>query len=102
MTESQIQKEIIQFLKEHKIFHFRVNADATTVGIPDIVACYKGVFLGIEVKTPTGVATKMQEKVREEIYNNQGWHVYARSVDDVRKVMFLINKYGTFGEYKWN
>lgn len=102
MTESQIQKEIIQFLKDNKIFHFRVNADATTVGIPDIVACYKGVFLGIEVKTPTGVATKMQERVKEEIYNNQGWHVYAKSVEDVRKVMFLIDKYGTLGDFKCN
>lgn len=102
MTESQIQKEIIQFLKDNKIFHFRVNADATTVGIPDIVACYKGVFLGIEVKTPTGVATKMQERVKEEIYNSQGWHVYAKSVEDVRKVMFLIDKYGTLGDFKCN
>lgn len=90
MTEAQIQAEILKFLKDNKIFHFRVNADSTTVGIPDIVACYRGRFIGIEVKAKEGRPTCIQDVVREKILDSKGSHVYARSVDDVAEVLIAI------------
>jgi len=65
--ETRIQRKIQNYLNEKRIFHFRVNADTNTVGIPDIIACYKGYFIGIEVKTPEGHATNIQDKIGQEI-----------------------------------
>ena len=30
-----------------------------TSGVPDIICCYKGRFLGLEVKLPTGALTEL-------------------------------------------
>jgi Holliday junction resolvase len=51
MKESEIQSKIIKKLKANKAYVVKV-VQATTKGVPDILACYKGQFIGIEVKKP--------------------------------------------------
>ena len=38
-----------------------------TSGVPDIICCYKGRFLGLEVKLPTGALTELQTRAIEKI-----------------------------------
>ena len=42
-------------------------------GVPDIVACIRGVFWGIEVKRKGKKPTPLQEKRGLEIQNASGW-----------------------------
>jgi Holliday junction resolvase len=49
MTEQQIQKKIIDKLQDNGAYVIKIIT-ASKSGVPDIVACYKGIFLGIEVK----------------------------------------------------
>jgi hypothetical protein len=38
----------------------KIHGDQWTAGIPDLLACYKGHFLGLEVKAPTGHPSELQ------------------------------------------
>lgn len=87
--EGKIQAEIIKYLKENKIWHFRYNANVT-YGMPDILAIYNGYFVGIEVKTENGIATTLQERMKESIEEAGGYYIFATSVDDVYKLIRRI------------
>ena len=50
-SEQAIQSEIIKHLKSIGAYVIKVSA-ATKAGIPDIICCYKGRFIAIEVKRP--------------------------------------------------
>ena len=50
-AETKIQSAIIKYLDSKGCHTIKVMA-ATLSGEPDIVGCYKGMFFGIEVKTP--------------------------------------------------
>ena len=52
-VEDILQDKIVEYLKRKHIWHFRYTA-STTFGIPDILALYKGFFIGIEIKREDG------------------------------------------------
>lgn len=56
-------------------------------GDPDIVACVKGRFVGIEAKTSDGKIREIQKVRAEQITRSGGLHVFARSVEDVRDIL---------------
>ena len=58
-----------------------------TSGIPDIICCYKGRFLGLEVKLPGGKLTALQHKALEKINAAGGIGRRVESVDDVKAVI---------------
>jgi hypothetical protein len=89
--EGKIQAEIIKYLKDNKIWHFRYNANVT-YGMPDIIAIYHGYFVGVEVKSEVGIATELQERMKESIEKAGAYHVFARSVEDVYKTLRRIEK----------
>ena len=61
-------------------------------GIPDITAIYRGVYVGLEVKTKTGRLTKDQ-KVMHELMHKRGVKVViVRSVQEVMKVLADVDE----------
>lgn len=94
MRESQIQKEIITYLKEQKYKVHRVNSGKVKVnggwmqlfeeGTPDILVFgYNSYILWIEVKKPGEVPTAIQNQRKAE-YDELGHdHLVATSLDDV-------------------
>lgn len=52
MTEQAIQRNIIKFLEKDKGAYVVKIVSATKAGVPDILCCIQGTFIGIEVKTP--------------------------------------------------
>lgn len=61
-------------------------------GIPDILACYKGRFLGLEVKLEYNKPSKIQEVKLEMINRSGGVGRVVRSVDEVEEVLAMIDK----------
>lgn len=51
MKEQDYQKKIVKYLESIDAYVVKVVA-ASKKGVPDILACYKGIFIAIEVKTP--------------------------------------------------
>lgn len=52
------------------------------VGLPDIVGCYKGRFVGVEVKMPGGKPTARQRFILEQITMAGGIAAVVTSVEE--------------------
>ena len=62
-----------------------------TSGVPDIISCYKGHFLGLEVKLPGGRLTELQKRAIDKINRAGGIACRVESVDDVQAVIARID-----------
>ena len=62
-----------------------------TSGVPDIICCYKGRFLGFEAKLPGGKLTELQKRALDKINCAGGIARRVESVDDVRAVIRLAD-----------
>ena len=58
-----------------------------TSGIPDIICCYRGRFLGLEAKLPGGKLTELQKRALDKINTAGGIARRVESVDDVRAII---------------
>ena len=75
-------------LKEDRIIRFGL------VGSPDIIGIYKGMFLGIEVKTGNARQSKGQKKFQEMVDKLGGIYVVCRP-DNVEQIDIIVE-----GEYE--
>lgn len=60
-----------------------------TSGIPDIIICYKGRFIGMECKLPGGRLTELQKCALDKINRAGG---IARRVESVADAMEIIQQ----------
>lgn len=68
------------FWKEH-------GGQYGTAGIPDIIVCYKGRFVGLEAKVGSNKPTRLQQATIEQIRKAGGTAAVVRSVADVQTVL---------------
>ena len=90
MKEADIQRLIQNYItKEYPgSFSFKVHGNGfQKAGIPDLVCCINGRFIGIEVKQPGKEAelTKLQSLRIEQIRKAGGVGFMATSVEDVER-----------------
>ncbi len=70
--ESKVKKQVVALLKQYGAYYFYpVTGGYGRSGVPDIVVCWKGRFIGIECKANGGVPTALQMKNLMQI-NEQG------------------------------
>jgi len=85
-TEKDITASIRKYLNLVGIFHWKNwGGPMSTQGIPDILGCWKGRMIGIEVKTSKGRLNEKQKAFIERINEEGGLAFVAQSVDDVIK-----------------
>jgi len=92
MKEQDIQRKIIKTLESAGAYVVKV-VSATKSGVPDILACYKGTFIGIEVKTPktsTNVS-KLQAYNLDKIRDCGGLAIVAWDVSHVEVLIERID-----------
>ena len=66
--EAKVKKKAVQILKELSAYYFYpVTGGYGRSGVPDIIVCYKGLFIGIECKAGKNKPTPLQEKNMEDI-----------------------------------
>lgn len=86
--ETRISKEIERYAQKNRIWQLaRYQAQTNLNGLPDRLFLYKGILIGVEVKTPKGKATELQIKKLRTILENGGIGVL---IDDVKKFEKLI------------
>lgn len=93
-NESQLTSQIKNLLKSkgaycEKIFGGGYQAS----GIPDILCCYRGYFLAIEVKSPTGKgrASDIQKLKIKAIRDAGGVAFITDNIEDVERVLKFID-----------
>jgi hypothetical protein len=105
-SESQIQAAILRFLRTLGPLCWAIKAAVCNErGVPDILCCYKGRFVGFEVKTAKGKISGPQRTQNERIRRACGRAVVVRSVEDVQTVLKHIDKEvddGALGAHKRN
>ena len=89
VKESDIQKKILNWLKAEGYWAVK-TISTNRNGTPDILTCVNGRFVGIEVKTPTGKTSKLQDYQINAIIEAGGHAFVARSVDDVKNVLKVL------------
>ena len=62
-----------------------------TSGVPDIICCYRGRFLGLEVKLPSGKLTELQKRAIAKINRAGGIACRVESVEDVRAIIARVD-----------
>jgi Holliday junction resolvase len=66
--EAKVKKKVVAVLKQHDAYFFYpVTGGYGRSGVPDIIACHDGRFIGIECKAGTNKPTPLQEKNLSDI-----------------------------------
>jgi len=89
--EGKVKDACKKFLKERGAFFFMpVSNGMGQAGIPDIIICYRGIFVAIETKAPgkRNNVTDNQRRIMENIRDAEG---FAWVVDDPTDMGALFN-----------
>lgn len=86
--ESKVKKQVVQILKDYgAYFFYPVTGGYGRSGVPDIVACWKGRFIGIECKARGNVPTQLQMKNLHDIARQEG---ISLIIDETGIGMFVV------------
>jgi len=100
--EGRLKIEIIAWLKTIRhcevfpVLMSRVHSrrSSNRLGTPDLTLCYRGRFVGVELKSPDGVQSPKQIEVGEAINGNgQGVYVVVRTLKDLKDELHKIAIY---------
>lgn len=73
-----------------------------TSGVPDIIVCYKGRFIGMECKLPSGHLTELQKRAIRKINEAGGYAARVESVSDAQAIIRRVDEEITEGhEKRW-
>lgn len=108
--EGRVKDQIKKLLKHYGIWSYMpVQNGMGVVGIPDIICCYEGLFIGIETKAPNkrpttfeqrwNKATANQKNRLTEIQESGGIAIVA---DDVEQVRHLLDEIKPLAELNRN
>lgn len=61
-------------------------------GTPDLLACYKGRFIAVEVKTSRGVARPEQKAAKQAITAAGGYSLITHLIGDVADVLDEVDR----------
>ena len=85
-SEKRIENQIKKWLEKQGYWFMKVHGSMyQKSGVPDIVACVNGTFVGIEVKRPGGIIAPLQTYNIEQIRKNGGVAFVAYSVEEVQE-----------------
>lgn len=92
--ESTITAEIQRYLsKLPDWWGFKVQGGGSQMrGVPDIVGCYRGLFVGFEVKRPVvGRISELQKHRIEQIKSAGGQAFVVYGVEDVKQALAVLS-----------
>lgn len=94
MLERDVVAEIKKYLSSlgSDVFFWKEHGGPYgTSGVPDIICCYKGRFLGLEVKLPSGKLTELQKRAIAKINRAGGIAFRVESSEDVRAIIARVD-----------
>ena len=97
MKESDLSKKQALLIRQRGGWARKIAGGPTQAGLPDVIGCYRGRFLGIETKMPgkERTLTELQKKTLSSMGSAGGIAVVATTVGQVRAVLDAIDA----GEY---
>ncbi len=89
MKESELIKKISDYLKSiPDLFFWKEHGGMYgTAGIPDIIICYRGRFIGLECKVGKNKPTMLQSLTIRRILQAGGYAMIVRTVKEVKQLI---------------
>ena len=97
--EAKVKKKVKEMLDQMEVYHFSPMQNGMgRAGIPDIIGCLEGQFLGIECKAGKGTTTALQERELTRIQNAGGYAlvVNEKNINQLQEIAeWIKNKQST-------
>jgi Holliday junction resolvase len=93
MTEQQIQTKIIKYLESIDAYVVKI-VSASKSGVPDLLCCYEGKFIAIEVKRPESrnTVSKLQSYNLDMVEKSGGISFVAWSQEYVEEQILALHR----------
>jgi hypothetical protein len=91
--EKKIKEKVKKVLKKLNCYYcMPATGGYGSSGVPDIIACYKGRFIGIECKANGNKPTALQQKNLVDIFNAKGQSLVIDETNiDMLKLFITTN-----------
>lgn len=92
--EKNFENKIKEFLKKEHCYFFKFwGTMYTRAGVPDLIACVNGHFVGIEVKSDSGKPSEIQLVNIKEIHDCLGFAVvvHPEGFEQLKEMILAIN-----------
>lgn len=84
VLESTLQRRAISLLRQQGAYVFKVvGSPMQQRGTPDLLVCYKGRFIALEIKVPGAKLDKLQEYEMAKIREAGGAAARVESIEEV-------------------
>tara|TARA_R100001126_G_C4854757_1_gene163949 strand:- start:374 stop:667 length:294 start_codon:yes stop_codon:yes gene_type:complete len=94
--EKKVKQKVVKLLKSRGCYWFYpVASGFGSAGVPDIVCCYKGKFIGVECKAPAAAnrVTALQQKNLTDIRNCGGYGiVVSGDLSELERILDNLKK----------
>ena len=93
--ERKVKDKVTAILRNHGVYYFFPPSNGFgRAGIPDIIACYKGIFLAFECKAGSNKPTALQLRELDNIRNAGGIAVVINetNVETVRTIIAQLGE----------
>lgn len=93
--EAKVKKKVVDVIKKNSAYYFfPATGGYGRSGVPDIVCCYRAVFIAIECKAGTNKPTPLQEAEMGKISQAQGFVrvINEDNIAEVQEVFDIINR----------
>lgn len=96
--EKNFENRVKQFLKEENCYYIKYwgGAAYTQKGVPDLLVCCNGFFIGIELKSEVGKPSELQKYNIQKIKDAGGLAMvlYPKDFEDFKKTIKFLKDYG--------
>lgn len=90
--ESKLKRDLKNLLNKRGAYWCAIAEGAyAKPGDPDIVACYKGMFIAIEAKTYDGAQSEWQKLREKQIRDAGGTYLIIRTVDQLMSFLDVLD-----------
>ena len=92
--EAKVKKKVYKILKEKGAYYFSpIMTGYGKMGVPDVIACYRGVFIGIEGKAGKNRPTELQQKNLDDISKSGGYALVINE-NNIDELLCVIDEIG--------
>jgi Holliday junction resolvase len=92
MKESDIQSKVIKFVEAKGGYVVKI-VSSSKAGKADLIVCYLGLFIAIEMKKPGEDPEPLQIYNQKKVRKSGGISIIGRSVGDVKLLLDSLGKH---------
>lgn len=90
MREHLLVQRLVSVLRAQGAYVVKAHGSPFTRGRPDVEACYKGLYVAVEVKRPGERLTALQETTLDEIRRAGGVTAVVRYQSDIDHLVSVL------------